>query len=137
MLDLTTETPITFAQAARLVPGGVHRATVASWAEKGIRNGIKLEYEIIAGRKKTTPEALGRFLDACRQRGWAGIANGHMYERVMAAKEQQEHGHQAAVENDRPGAAARIEVALGSNKPKAASKNLSPRRKLKRRTSNP
>ena len=71
MLDLKTETPITFAEAARLVPGGVHRATVASWADKGIRNGIKLECEIIAGRKWTSREALERFLDACREAGSA------------------------------------------------------------------
>jgi hypothetical protein len=34
MFDAKKETVINFSQAARRVPGGVHRATIARWAER-------------------------------------------------------------------------------------------------------
>src|SRR3954451_23174500 len=88
MIDLN-ETILTFSQAAREIPGGRHRATIDHWATIGIRGGIRLEFEIIAGRKVTTREALVRFLDACREHHWKGIANGDVIERALAAKEKQ------------------------------------------------
>ena len=87
MIDLETESVIKFAEAARLVPLEVHRATVARWAKTGVR-GIRLECLIIAGRTVTTKEALDRFLAACRERRWIGIAKGDWLERAFIKKER-------------------------------------------------
>jgi hypothetical protein len=87
MFDLLNETVITFAQAGREVPGEVHRGTISRWARIGVR-GIRLESVIIGGRTVTSVEALYRFLAACREHRWAGIANGYTYEQVLAARER-------------------------------------------------
>jgi hypothetical protein len=80
---------VTFAEAARLVPLGVHRATVARWATPGVR-GVQLECIIIAGRTVTSVEALDRFLAACRDQRWAGIARGGWYEDAISITERAE-----------------------------------------------
>ena len=59
-------------------------------------------------------------------RGWVGIANGDMYERVMAAKQKLDH--LAEVENERPGASILNEVAPMHNERKAANKNIKTRK---------
>ena len=87
MLDLQNEKMINFSQAARLIPGGVHRATIGRWARTGVR-GIRLECEIIGGRTVTTEEAVWRFLAACREKRFAGIANAAWIELAMAEKER-------------------------------------------------
>lgn len=65
MIDISTEQPITFAEAAKLSlrrrdGPGTHVATVHRWAAVGCR-GIKLEFLQMGGIKCTSAEALGRF----------------------------------------------------------------------------
>ena len=63
-IDLTTETPITLAEAARTLPGGpVHVSTVHRCALKGVRD-IRLETFLRGGIRYTTHEAVARFFAA-------------------------------------------------------------------------
>ena len=67
MIDLTTETVLTLAAAARLRPpsrGGrpTHPSTLARWALCGIR-GQRLEVIRLGGALFTSVEALQRFAD--------------------------------------------------------------------------
>ncbi|MCC6784261.1 MAG: DUF1580 domain-containing protein [Planctomycetes bacterium] len=68
-VDLTRETVITIAEAARRLPirrGGkpLHVNTLHRWAHKGCR-GVVLETVMIGGARCTTVEALRRFVEAC------------------------------------------------------------------------
>lgn len=65
MIDPLTETPISLAEAASLVPrrrGGkrCNVATVYRWTAKGVR-GVKLESYQCGGSRCTSREALQRF----------------------------------------------------------------------------
>ena len=63
-IDLTTETPITLAEAARTLPGGaVHVSTIHRWRIKGCR-GVRLETFMRGGIRHTTRAAIARFFDA-------------------------------------------------------------------------
>ncbi len=63
-IDLTTETPITLAEAARTLPGGaVHVSTIHRWRMKGVR-GVRLETFLRGGVRHTSREAIERFFDA-------------------------------------------------------------------------
>ncbi len=63
-IDLTTETPITFAKAARTLPGGaVHVSTIHRWRMRGCR-GVRLETFLRGGVRHTTREAIERFFAA-------------------------------------------------------------------------
>ena len=67
MIDIATETVISFADTPRHVPrrrGGKHPnvATIYRWAQRGCK-GIRLEYVQVAGTKCTSVEALQRFFD--------------------------------------------------------------------------
>ncbi|MBO0699620.1 MAG: DUF1580 domain-containing protein, partial [Zavarzinella sp.] len=73
MIDLATETLLSFAQAAKRLPG--HRdgkrldpSTVWRWHKRGSRAAdgrlVKLEATKIGGRSVTSVEALQRFSDA-------------------------------------------------------------------------
>lgn len=63
-IDLTTETPITLATAARTLPGGaVHVSTIHRWRMKGVR-GVRLETFLRGGIRYTTDEAIERFFAA-------------------------------------------------------------------------
>lgn len=58
---LLSEDLVSLAKAARLVPGGpVHLSTIHRWRLRGV-NGIKLE-TVVVGRRKTSVEALHRFI---------------------------------------------------------------------------
>ena len=63
-IDLTAETPITLAEAARTLPGGpVHVSTIHRWRLKGCR-GVRLASFLRGGVRHTTREAIERFFDA-------------------------------------------------------------------------
>jgi hypothetical protein len=63
-IDLTTETPITLAEAARTLPGGaVHVSTIHRWRMKGCR-GVRLITFLRGGVRHTTRQAIERFFDA-------------------------------------------------------------------------
>ena len=74
LIDLKSEEVITFRDATALVPTRppVSVSTISRWCTTGCR-GIKLESVFVGGRRKTTRQALERFLMACRERGWAGM----------------------------------------------------------------
>lgn|GEM_PF-658676 len=64
MIDLTTETPKTLANAAQSLPGGsVHVSTIHRWRMKGVR-GVRLETFLRGGIRYTTDEAIARFFAA-------------------------------------------------------------------------
>ena len=60
-MDLLTEDLITMNEAAKAVPGGVHLGTLYRWAEGGIK-GVKLETVKIGSKRRTSVQALHRFL---------------------------------------------------------------------------
>ena len=63
-IDLSAETPITLADAARTLPGGaVHVSTIHRWRMKGCR-GVRLETFLRGGIRYTTNEAVARFFAA-------------------------------------------------------------------------
>lgn len=72
MIDLGSETLISFAQAAELVPGRGHKrinpATVWRWTKVGVQGPagepVRLESIRIGGRLATSKEALHRFIAA-------------------------------------------------------------------------
>lgn len=68
MIDLTSETVLSFAQAAQRVPSfragkKTNVSTLFRWAQKGV-GGIKLDSARLGGRTITSVEALQRFSDA-------------------------------------------------------------------------
>jgi hypothetical protein len=68
VIDLITERPIRFAEAAGLVPSRhpgkkLSTMTVWRWATEGVQ-GIKLESIYIGGSRYTSAEALNRFAAA-------------------------------------------------------------------------
>jgi hypothetical protein len=65
MIDLKTETPLSLAQAAKLIPPTrqdkpVHVSTLVRWILHGVR-GVQLEAVRVGGRWITSREALERF----------------------------------------------------------------------------
>ena len=64
MIDLTTESPLSLTEAAKVLPslGGrrLHVSTLWRWARRGLR-GVKLEYSRLGHRVVTSREALNRF----------------------------------------------------------------------------
>jgi hypothetical protein len=63
-IDLSEETPITLAEAARTLPGGaVHVSTIHRWRLKGCR-GVRLETFLRGGIRHTTDAAVARFFAA-------------------------------------------------------------------------
>jgi hypothetical protein len=72
MIDLTTETPIPLAAAARLIPPGrggknTHLSTLLRWILKGSKDSsgefVRLEAVRLGGRWMTSREALQRFAE--------------------------------------------------------------------------
>jgi Protein of unknown function (DUF1580) len=55
--------PLTLAQAARLLPNHPNPVTLWRWRKKGIR-GVKLQTELIGGRRFVYREALEQFIQA-------------------------------------------------------------------------
>ena len=62
MIDFSKEHAVSFAEAARLLPGRPHIATLWRWHSRGVR-GVRLETIVIGGRRFTTTESLQRFAD--------------------------------------------------------------------------
>ena len=54
---------LTLAQAARVIPGRPHVATVYRWVRSGTR-GVLLESFVRGGRRFTTPAAIENFIRA-------------------------------------------------------------------------
>jgi hypothetical protein len=70
--DIAREQLISFVQASEMIPIHPSRSTVSRWCSVGCR-GLKLESTYIGGRRKTSREAVERFLIACSERHFAGI----------------------------------------------------------------
>ena len=60
MIDLSSETLLTFPQAAKFLPGNPHISTIHRWRLRGVR-GCKLDTVLVGGRRFTSAEALERF----------------------------------------------------------------------------
>jgi Protein of unknown function (DUF1580) len=86
---LLGETLISLTQAAKLIPASklLHSSTISRWCTTGVR-GIKLESELVGGRRVTSNEAVFRFLEMCRKNGFRGMADGATIAKAMAAKEE-------------------------------------------------
>lgn len=61
-IDITSESPVTVTQAAKLFPNRPHVASVWRWILNGL-NGINLESVKIGGRRYTSREAIQRFIE--------------------------------------------------------------------------
>jgi len=61
VIDHTSETLLTFAEAAAVLPDRPHVSTLHRWRLRGI-GGVKLETIRIGGRRYTSHEALERFI---------------------------------------------------------------------------
>ena len=73
MIDIDHETPLSFAQAAKLKHLPIrragkrpHAATLWRWALHGVR-GVKLESVMCGAVRCTSAEAIGRFFDRLTQ----------------------------------------------------------------------
>jgi hypothetical protein len=60
MIDPTTETLVSFADATKLIPGQPHLSQIYRWAMRGLR-GVRLEWIRCGGKRFTSREALQRF----------------------------------------------------------------------------
>ena len=132
MLDLKNEHPISFREAADLVSGGVHRATVSRWASMGIGpENVKLESERIAGRVVTTREALARFLRRCREERWRGVAGGtaHTVERAMGTGWLNEDVNEGAARDNRDQHSANDPTPFEAGRPQGVNGKVPVRRK--------
>lgn len=103
VFDLSKEDVVSFAVAARMVPTDPppSTSTISRWCTLGCRK-IKLESFYIGGRRKTTKQAVERFLLRCRNQDWAGMHAGTAFflEQVMAEKELLD-GQQASHQTSR------------------------------------
>lgn len=63
MIDLQNEQLVSLAAAARTPPLDVHVATIWRWATRGVR-GIRLDTVVVGGFRKTSREAIERFIAA-------------------------------------------------------------------------
>jgi uncharacterized protein DUF1580 len=86
-LDIATESPISFREASEMIATHPSTSTISRWCKVGCRR-IKLESTYYGGRRKTSREAVLRFLVACRERGFAGMADGYGLEKAMAEMEE-------------------------------------------------
>jgi hypothetical protein len=88
VIDLSAEEIISFAEASALIATRPSVSTISRWCSTGC-HGIHLESTYIGARRKTTKQAIERFLTACRERGWAGMHDNSAYvlERAMARRE--------------------------------------------------
>jgi hypothetical protein len=70
MVDIFREEPVSFSEAARILPGRPSFQSLHRWGTKG-RCGVRLESVLIGGRRYTSREAFGRFVERL-----TAIANG-------------------------------------------------------------
>ena len=74
-IDISIETPITLAKAARTLPGGaVHVSTIHRWRKRGVRN-VRLETFLRGGVRYTTPEAIARFFGVLTKSSQGSLTN--------------------------------------------------------------
>lgn len=93
MIDITSESVVSFAEAAASLPRrrgnrSVHVSTIHRWARRGCR-GVRLEFIQVGGTMCTSQEALQRFF----------------------AKLTQHHEAETVVPAEKPGAAGNAAVA--------------------------
>lgn len=85
-IDVTQETPITLASAARLKiwgkPKGINASTIWRWYSKGV-GGVRLETVVIGATRHTTEEACLRFIEAT-----TAAANGERTTTSTSARRQ-------------------------------------------------
>ena len=62
-IDVTSETLLTFVEAARRQPHPVHVSTLHRWRLAGVK-GVRLETCMYGGRRMTSLEAIKRFVSA-------------------------------------------------------------------------
>jgi hypothetical protein len=62
MIDHETEQLVTFAEAAKLLPGRPSCNAIWRWRTSGVR-GVKLETVLVGGKRYTSREALQRFIE--------------------------------------------------------------------------
>jgi hypothetical protein len=72
VVDLSKEDIISFVQASEMIPTHPSVSTISRWCTLTCR-GVKLESTYYGGRRKTTRQAVERFLLACRKQNWAGM----------------------------------------------------------------
>lgn len=60
MIDISSETLLTFSEASKRLPGRPHVSTLHRWRLRGVR-GIKLESCLVGGKRYTSHEAVQRF----------------------------------------------------------------------------
>ena len=60
MVDISSETILSLAEAARSQPTRPNLSTVWRWVQRGVR-GVRLETAMIGGRRVTSVQALSRF----------------------------------------------------------------------------
>ena len=106
--DLAHEDIISFVQASAMIPTHPSPSTISRWCSPGCR-GVKLESTYIGGRRKTTRQAIDRFLTACGERNFAGM-DGDIFllrERVMDIKERLASESKESIRSKRPKRAAK------------------------------
>ena len=88
MLNLN-ESLISFAEAAKRLPGRPHVNSLHRWRLRGVR-GVRLESVLIGGKRFTSVEALQRFAQGCTETSASPTLS-------KAAAEPGDHGnsHQA------------------------------------------
>ncbi len=84
------ESLLTLKEAAKLLPGNPHYATLFRWAQKGCR-GVRLESARIGGIRDTSREALARFILACSGDSSPGLSvpTAKQRQRQIAAAERE------------------------------------------------
>jgi len=61
MIDINVEHTLPLNEAAKVVPGRPHTATIWRWWRRGVK-GVKLETVVVGGRRFTSVEAIQRFI---------------------------------------------------------------------------
>lgn len=61
-IDISTETLLTFQEAAKRLPGNPHLSSLHRWRLHGVK-GIRLESVKVGGKRFTSVEALHRFTE--------------------------------------------------------------------------
>ncbi len=89
-IDITTETVITLAEAARLIPARrrgrkTHVSCIYRWTTAGCR-GVVLESVQVGGTRCTSREALARFFERLTSRAAPATRSGLALDRSVAER---------------------------------------------------
>lgn len=85
MIDLDSETLISFQEATRHAPGKPHISTLHRWRRRGV-HGVRLETCLIGGKRYTTREAMNRFFESVT----AVSESDHTNKQALPANRQKE-----------------------------------------------